>query len=98
MNEDTYSAGREWVDSEERRSLEDKGVIFLDPRRTRPLWFDGRFLKAQDLNQEQNYFLTRQADLAFATGTGVIKGLMVRALVIYFMIKFVIEIEKLNLL
>jgi hypothetical protein len=51
------------------------GSVFVDRRRSRPRWFDGRFLKAADLNRETNYFLTRQADLAVATGTGVVEGL-----------------------
>lgn len=54
------------------------GSVFVDRRRSRPRWFDGRFLKAADLNRETNYFLTRQADLAVATGTGVVEGLHVR--------------------
>jgi hypothetical protein len=70
---------RERVDVDELRRLKKAGAVFLDPRRTRPLWFDGRFLKAHDLNREQNYFLTRQADLAVATGTGIIEGLRVEA-------------------
>lgn len=70
---------RERVDVDELRRLKETGAVLLDPRRTRPLWFDGRFLKAHDLNREQNYFLTRQADLAVATGTGVIQGLSVAA-------------------
>lgn len=70
---------RERVDVDELRRLKEAGAVFLDPRRTRPLWFDGRFLKAHDLNREQNYFLTRQTDLAVATGTGVIEGLRVAA-------------------
>jgi hypothetical protein len=53
------------------------GSVFVDNRRSRPRWFDGRFLKAADLNREAGYFLTRQADLALATGTGVVEGLMV---------------------
>lgn len=70
---------RERVDVDELRRLKEAGAVYLDSRRTRPLWFDGRFLKANDLNREQNYFLTRQADLAVATGTGVIEGLEVDA-------------------
>lgn len=54
------------------------GALITDPRRSRPHWFDGRFLKAADLNRETNYFLTRQADLAVATGTGVVEGLLVQ--------------------
>lgn len=53
------------------------GSVFVDRRRSRPRWFDGRFLKAADLSRETSYFLTRQSDLAAATGTGVVEGLMV---------------------
>ena len=53
------------------------GSILIDYRRTRPRWFDGRFLKADDLNRESEYFLTRQADLAVSSGTGVVEGLNV---------------------
>jgi hypothetical protein len=53
------------------------GSAVLDSRRTRPLWFDGRFLAARDLEREQNYFLQREADLARAAGFGVIDGLLV---------------------
>jgi hypothetical protein len=53
-------------------------VLITDPRRTRPHWFDGRFLAARDLANEQNYFLVRQADLGRAGGSGVIEGLMVK--------------------
>ena len=53
------------------------GSVFVDRRRSRPRWFDGRFLKAADLNRESGYFLTRLADLAVATGTGVVEGLTV---------------------
>jgi hypothetical protein len=45
--------------------------------RTRPLWFDGRFLAAQDVEREQFFFLRRQAELGRAGGFGVIHGLMV---------------------
>jgi hypothetical protein len=53
------------------------GSVVLDSRRTRPLWFDGRFLAARDLEREQNYFLQREADLGQAPGFGVLHGLMV---------------------
>ncbi len=56
---------------------QDNGSIVLDSRRTRPLWFDGRFLAAKDLEREQNYFLQRQADLGQAGGFGVMHGLFV---------------------
>lgn len=54
------------------------GTVVVDDRRRRPLYFDGRFLAARDLTREQNYFLTRQADLGRAGGNGVVHGLMVR--------------------
>ncbi|GAB4275661.1 MAG: hypothetical protein Kow0092_31280 [Deferrisomatales bacterium] len=75
----TYGSRRERIDADALRKLKEAGAVHLDPRRSRPLWFDGRFLKAADLNREQNYFLTRQGDLALAAGTGVIEGLEVTA-------------------
>jgi hypothetical protein len=53
------------------------GTLIMDDRRRRPQWFDGRFLSALDLQREQDYFLTRQADLRRAAGSGVVSGLMV---------------------
>lgn len=52
------------------------GVV-ADSRRTRPLFFDGKFLTAADLNREQSYLITRQADLARSLGFGVVDGLRV---------------------
>jgi hypothetical protein len=69
---------REWIDTNEIQTLTAAGVIVTDERRRRPLYFDGRFLTARDLTQDQNYFLTRQADLGQAGGAGVVHGLMVR--------------------
>ncbi|MDT5062497.1 MAG: hypothetical protein QOH63_2956 [Acidobacteriota bacterium] len=69
---------RDWIDKNEIRALTDAGVIITDERRRRPLYFDGRFLTARDLTGDQNYFLTRQADLGQAGGTGVVHGLMVQ--------------------
>jgi hypothetical protein len=63
----------------ERERLINGDVLVGDPRRWRPRWFDGRFLAASDLQGEQNYFLTRQADLGRAGGSGVVDGLMVSA-------------------
>lgn len=54
------------------------GTIVIDANRRRPLYFDGRFLAARDLTREQEYFLTRQADLNRAGGMGVVAGLMVK--------------------
>jgi hypothetical protein len=53
------------------------GSIVLASRRTRPLWFDGRFLAARDLERDQDYFLRRQAGLGKAAGFGIIHGLLV---------------------
>ena len=50
----------------------------LTGRSTRPLWFDGRFLGARDLERDQDDFLRRQADFGRAAGFGVVHGLMVR--------------------
>jgi len=54
------------------------GSLIINSQRTRPYWFDGRFLAARDLAREQDYFLQRQADLAQAAGFEVIHGLQVR--------------------
>jgi hypothetical protein len=53
------------------------GSLVIDSQRTRPYWFDGRFLAARDLQREQDYFLQRQADLGQAAGFGVVHGLWV---------------------
>ncbi len=72
-----FHAKRQPIDFEELRRLRRAGSVYLDTRRRRPRWFDGRFLKAQDLSRETEYLMTRQADLAVATGTGVVEGLQV---------------------
>ncbi len=51
--------------------------LILAGRATRPLWFDGRFLSACDLQREQNFFLRKQAHLGKAAGFGVLHGLTV---------------------
>ncbi|GAC1658021.1 MAG: hypothetical protein NVS4B13_00260 [Candidatus Elarobacter sp.] len=61
----------------ELTTAQDNGSVVLNSQRTRPLWFDGRFLSARDLSREQDYFLQRQADLGQAAGFGVIHGLTV---------------------
>ncbi len=65
------------VDETTLASMRANHVLITDPRRTRPHWFDGRFLAASDLANEQNYFLVRQADLGRAGGAGVVEGLLV---------------------
>jgi hypothetical protein len=69
--------GRVPLDGETVRRLSQAGLLVTDPRRSRPLWFDGRFLTARDLQREQTYFLARQADLARTAGYGVVHGLRV---------------------
>src|ERR1044072_7607377 len=70
-------SGRDKLDQQELDNLQAAGTIIVDERRTRPPYFDGRFLAARDLTREQNYFLTRQGDLGKAGGLGIVNGLMV---------------------
>jgi hypothetical protein len=58
-------------------AAQSNGSLVIASERSRPYWFDGRFLAARDLQREQNYFLQRQADLGQAAGFGVIHGLQV---------------------
>src|SRR5512138_1677488 len=84
MWELTNGAARELasdITAEDRAELERLqriGVLVTDDRRRRPRYFDGRFLAARDLTREQQYFLSRQADLARASGSGVSHGLTVQ--------------------
>lgn len=64
--------------AEELNIARENGSLIINSERTRPFWFDGRFLAARDLAREQDYFLQRQADLAQAAGLQVIHGLQVR--------------------
>ena len=77
----TFTTGpaREEIDLAELQKWKQQGTIITDDRRRRPLWFDGRFLDAQALNAEQQYFLARQSDYGRVSGFGVISGLDVRA-------------------
>ncbi len=52
-------------------------TLALDGARSRPRYFDGRFLTGKDLSRDQDYVRQRQDDLARASGTGVIAGLHV---------------------
>ncbi|MFO0138471.1 MAG: hypothetical protein ACK535_10710, partial [Cyanobacteriota bacterium] len=76
LNTHSRSA-REAIDPVEQDRLKKVGALIGDSRRSRPNYFDGRFLKASDLTADQTYFLSRQADLARSSGFGVIEGLMV---------------------
>ncbi|TVQ32920.1 MAG: hypothetical protein EA356_12815 [Geminicoccaceae bacterium] len=68
---------RETLAEAEAKALEARGVLAMDPERVLPLWFDGRFLTARDLNREQRYVLARQTAVGKSVGRGVIEGLEV---------------------
>jgi hypothetical protein len=73
----TKGAARELIDPADVSALRSAGVLVEDPRRERPRYFDGRFLAARDLVRDQQYFLTREADLGRVAGSGVANGLFV---------------------
>ena len=73
----TQATNREKIAAEDIVALRQAGVLIEDGRRQRPRWFDGRFLAARDLIREQQYFLTREADLGQAAGSGVAEGLTI---------------------
>lgn len=77
MFDPTRGPAREVLDKKQLSPLIASGAVITDDRRLRSLYFDGRFLNAQALVRDQNYFLTRQADLMQAAGFGVVQGLMV---------------------
>ena len=70
-------SNRELIPGAVAAVLRRAGALVEDARRERPLWRDGRFLSARDLIREQQYFLTREADLGRAAGSGVAVGLEV---------------------
>ena len=72
-------AARTQIAAADVATLNASGVLAQDPRRQRPRYFDGRFLAARDLTRDQQYFLTREADLGQAAGAGVAGGLDVTA-------------------
>lgn len=71
----TGGPARERLDLKELATLREAGAVALDDRRRRPLYFDGRFLRAADLTRDQAYFLSRQSDLGLAAGAGIVHGL-----------------------
>jgi hypothetical protein len=72
-------SNRELLPAAVAAELRRAGALIEDHRRERPRWFDGRFLAARDLVREQQYLLTREADLGRAAGSGVAIGLDVTA-------------------
>jgi hypothetical protein len=75
----TRGPARETLSRTAAQALEAAKALVHDDRRVRSFFFDGRFLTAKDLTREQGYFLTRQADLSRAGGTGVVRGLRASA-------------------
>lgn len=75
----TQGAARATLKPDDVKPLRQAGVLVDDPRRERPRYFDGRFLAARDLIRDQQYFLTREAGLGRAAGSGVAQGLFVAA-------------------
>ncbi|MBS0542510.1 MAG: hypothetical protein JSR40_02055, partial [Proteobacteria bacterium] len=71
----TKGLGRASLSAAEVAALRTAGALIEDPRRERPRYFDGRFLAARDLIRDQQYILTREADLGQAAGSGVAAGL-----------------------
>lgn len=70
---------RAFVADDVRDALVAAGALAIDARRTRPRYFDGRFLAARDLSADQAYGDARQRDLARASGSGVAAGLELTA-------------------
>ena len=70
----TRGSARERLDRDEVAQMDEARLLVRDDRRRRPFYFDGRFLAAADLVRDQDYFLTRQADLGRAGGAGVVGG------------------------
>lgn len=65
------------LSSDAMQRLLGNSALVLDGLRRRPRYFDGKFLTGADLTRDQDYVRQRQADLARATGTGVVAGLEV---------------------
>ena len=62
---------------DDMESLLGHSAMVLDGLRRRPRYFDGRFLTGADMTRDQDYIRQRQADLARASGCGVVNGLEV---------------------
>ena len=60
---------------DDMESLLGHSAMVLDGLRRRPRYFDGRFLTGADMTRDQDYIRQRQADLARASGSGVVNGL-----------------------
>ena len=60
------------LSTDDMQSLLGHSALVLDGQRRRPRYFDGRFLTGADLTRDQDYVRQRQADLARASGSGVV--------------------------
>src|SRR5215472_6616013 len=69
------NGGQNMLSTQDMQKLLGNSALVLDGLRRRPRYFDGKFLTGADLTRDQNYIRQRQADLARATGTGVVVGL-----------------------
>lgn len=65
------------LSTDDMQRLLGNSALVLDGLRRRPRYFDGKFLTGADLTRDQDYIRQRQADLARATGTGIVSGLNV---------------------
>lgn len=77
MAQNNTGGERVALPAEDVKTLRAAGALILDDRRRRPNYFDGRFLTAADLTDDQNYVLSRLTDLARTQGRGVSEGLIV---------------------
>ncbi|MEL7370523.1 MAG: hypothetical protein AAFN74_16505, partial [Myxococcota bacterium] len=73
----TRGPARELIDTLTVDRGRTQGWLVDDDRRIRPRYEDGLRLTARHLTRDQQYFLTRQADLGQLTGGGVVAGLQV---------------------
>lgn len=65
------------ISRDDMEALLGHSALVLDGLRRRPRYFDGRFLTGADMTRDQEYIRQRQADLARASGSGVVTGLQV---------------------
>ncbi len=65
------------VSTDDMQGLLGASALVLDGQRRRSRYFDGKLLTGADLTRDQDYIRQRQADLARASGTGVVAGLQV---------------------
>ena len=77
MSEFAKATEPEVITEADAADLQRLGVLAMNPDRSLPLWFDGRFLTARDLNRQQEYFLSRHDSMGRSIGHGVIEGLEV---------------------